>query len=99
MITIIAKFKVNNAHTEEFKRCALDVTRQTKREKGCLSYTVFQNRSGSSEFTFVEEWLNDTAIEQHNAAPHFKAFMDKIAPMLDESASIEQLTKIPSVYF
>ena len=85
MITIIAKFDVN-------------CVRETKKERGCLSYRFFQNRRDKSKFTFIEEWLNDTAIEQHNNAPHFKRFLEEIRHLTNGDVQIEQLEKPPSVF-
>lgn len=99
MITIIAKFDVKSDHTAEFIKHATDVTRETRKEKGCLSYKVLTSRSDKTQFTFIEEWLNDTAIEQHNNAPHFLKFADSVSPILNGDIKIEQFEKIPSVFF
>ena len=66
MITIIAKFNVLNGSVDEFKKCAVNVVRDTRKEKGNLAYKIYQSREDATKFTFIEEWLNDTAIEQHN---------------------------------
>ncbi len=98
MITIIAKFNVLPQSVEEFKKCAVNVVRDTRKEKGNLAYKIYQDRKDASRFTFIEEWLNDTAIEQHNVSKHFTKFMDDIKPLTDGEVSIEQLTKVPSVF-
>ena len=99
MITIIANFDVKPSCTAEFIKYATDVTRETRKEKGCLSYKILTNRKDKSKFTFVEEWLNDVAIKEHNNAKHFMQFVDKITPLLNGGIKIEQLEKIPSVFF
>ncbi len=96
MITIIAKF--NAVNIEEFKKCAVNVVRDTRKEKGNLSYKIYQDRTDPSKFTFIEEWLNDTAIQQHNNAKHFIKFLDDIKPLTDGKVQIEQLIKVPSVF-
>ena len=98
MITIIAKFDVIPSHIEEFTKCVINCVRETKKERGCLSYKFFQNRRDKSQFTFIEEWLNDTAIEQHNNAPHFKRFLEEIRHLTNGDVQIEQLEKPPSVF-
>lgn len=99
MITIIAKFKVLPSCTDDFVKQAIALTRETRKEKGNLSYKIYQSRNDKTQFTFIEEWLNDTAIEQHNCAKHFTAFLDAIKPLTDGDVSIEQLAKVPSVFF
>lgn len=98
MITIIAKFNVNSDKIDEFSRLAVTLTRETRKEKGNLSYKVYQSRSDKTKFTFIEEWLNDTAIEFHNNSKHFMQFTDAIKPITDGNIEIEQLTGLPSVY-
>lgn len=99
MITIIAKFDVRSDSVDRFIRAAADVTRETRKEKGSLSYKIYQSRADKTKFTFIEEWLNDTAIEQHNYAPHFTKFLDLIKPMTNSEIQIEQLEKVPAVFF
>ena len=98
MITIIAKFNVLNGSVDEFKKCAVNVVRDTRKEKGNLAYKIYQSREDATKFTFIEEWLNDTAIEQHNNAKHFLQFLEDIKPLTDGDVQIEQLTKVPSVF-
>ena len=45
MITIIAKFDVLPGHVDEFKKCALDVVRDTRKEKGNIAYKIYQSRN------------------------------------------------------
>ena len=99
MITIIAKFSVVSGKTDEFIKLANDVTRQTKKEKGNLSYKVFQSQTTKTNFTFIEEWLNDLSIAEHNTTPHFKEFVEKVTPIVEKDIEIEKLDKVPSVFF
>ena len=89
MITIIAKFNVLNGSVDEFKKCAVNVVRDTRKEKGNLAYKIYQSREDATKFTFIEEWLNDTAIEQHNNAKHFLQFLDVL----------KKLKKMQSIVF
>ena len=98
MITIIAKFNVLSGSVEELKKCAVNVVRDTRKENGNLAYKIYQDRQDSTKFTFIEEWLNDTAIEQHNNAKHFIKFLDDIKPLTEGDVQIEQLNKVPSVF-
>ena len=98
MITIIAKFDVLSGRIEEFKKCAVNIVRDTRKEKGNLSYKVYQDRQNPAKFTFIEEWLNDAAIEQHNSAKHFIKFLDDIKPLTNGNVQIEQIIRVPSVF-
>ena len=98
MITIIAKFNVSSGRVDEFSKLAIALTRETRKEKGNLSYKIYQSRNDKTKFTFVEEWLNDAAIEFHNNSGHFMRFVEDIKTLTDGNTQIEQLTKLPSVF-
>lgn len=99
MITIIAKFDVISDKENDFIKLAIDVTRETRKERGNLSYKIMQSEQDSSKFVFVEEWLNDTAIEQHNSSKHFQKFIENIKPLTKGDVKIERLTKVPSIFY
>lgn len=98
MITIVANFKVKQECIEQFKQLARICVRNTRKERGNLSYKIFQGRCTPNEFTFIEEWLNDVAIEAHNKMPHFISFIEQITPLCECEPKIEQIMAIPSVY-
>lgn len=97
MITIIANFRVKDGGEKEFIRHAAVCARETRKENGNLSYRVFRARNDPEKFTFIEEWLNDLAIEKHNEMPHFKLFLDRIAPITAGAPDIEQITNVPEI--
>ena len=99
MITIIAKFDVKADKVDEFIKSALEVARQSKKERGNLSYKIFRGKDDSTKFTFIEEWLNDTVIEFHNQTPHFQRFISEIPQFINGEPYIEKLDKLPCAFF
>lgn len=97
MITIVADFDVKPDCVDKFIRLAADCTRSTHKENGNLSYKVFQARCDKSKFTFIEEWLNDVAIDKHNEIPHFKLFLSQIAPLINGDPVIKQIMNVPAI--
>jgi quinol monooxygenase YgiN len=45
----------------------------TRQEAGCQRYTLLQNRQDPTDFTFVEEWASDAAIDAHMKTSHVHA--------------------------
>lgn len=97
MITITANFNVKSDCVDKFIKLAAECTRFTRKETGNLSYKVFQAREDETKFTFIEEWLNDVAIDKHNNAPHFKKFLDLIAPLIEGEPQINQIMRVPAI--
>ncbi|MGB3561834.1 MAG: putative quinol monooxygenase [Thermoanaerobaculia bacterium] len=44
----------------------------TRAEPGCISYELLQNKENEAEFTFVEEWESDSALDAHFATDHIQ---------------------------
>lgn len=99
MITIVAKFSVKKENVREFIKAAIDLTRETRKERGNLSYKICHERRDNSKFVFIEEWLNDTSIELHNNSKHFKKFVEITESFLLSPIDIEQLEKVPSIFY
>jgi quinol monooxygenase YgiN len=97
MITVTAFFDVKPDCRDKFIRLACDCARNSRREKGNLSYKVYAQRNNGSQFTFIEEWVNDAAIEMHSRAAHFQSFIAMTAPFLNSEPVIKQLTTVAFV--
>jgi quinol monooxygenase YgiN len=58
-----------SAKPDELKRVLIGLAAPTRKEPGCLSYEIFQNLADPCDFTFVEEWSSDAALDAHRQAP------------------------------
>ena len=65
---IIAKPDTIDA-TRELLLSLIDPTRA---EDGCVTYELMQNTSDPTDFTFVEEWTSNEALDAHLATDHLK---------------------------
>src|ERR1035438_7439847 len=48
-------------------------TEPTRKEAGCISYELLQDNGDPCQFTFVEEWVSDEALDIHLQTPHLSA--------------------------
>src|SRR5205807_9899244 len=60
----------------------------TRKESGCISYELLQNRDDPTDFTFVEEWETDAAFENHAASDHIKAIGPKLQSVVADPPDI-----------
>lgn len=97
MITIVANFDVKPDCADKFIRLAAECTRGSRKENGNLSYKVFRERGDKTRFTFIEEWLNDVAVDKHNETPHFRLFLDGIAPLIYGEPDVRQIMNVPAI--
>jgi len=68
------------------------VVEPTRKESGCISYELLQNRADPSDFTFVEEWASDGDIDIHLATKHIQDALSMLAGLLSEAPDIRRYT-------
>ena len=62
----------------------------TRQEAGCRRYTLLQNRHDPTDFTFVEEWASDAAIDAHLQTSHIRAAFAQAQGLLAAEPDIRQ---------
>jgi len=60
----------------------------TRKEAGCLSYTLLQNDANPLEFTFIEQWASKEALDIHLKTPHMTQGIAKLANLLAQPGDI-----------
>ena len=71
---VIARLFIKNESTESFKKQATVIIQKTRKEKGCLFYSLFQDVSSSGEFLFYEEYASQDALDIHSNSEYLKIF-------------------------
>ena len=70
----------------EVKQILIGMIAPTQREPDCLKYELYQNAEDPTDFTFVEEWTDVSALNRHAAAPH----------IADVQPRLRQITAVPT---
>ncbi|EKN62639.1 antibiotic biosynthesis monooxygenase [Neobacillus bataviensis LMG 21833] len=71
MIKVVCKAKLKQGVTvEEYLKIAREVISETRKEKGCITYTIHEDIHDPTILTMLEEWVNEEAINQHNQSEH-----------------------------
>jgi quinol monooxygenase YgiN len=86
---INARIIVKPEAIEQFISFAEIIIEASNLEQGCLVYNLYQEVGKPSSFIFYEEYVNQDAIDFHNATNHFKTFISQITEILDGSPVIE----------
>ena len=79
MIIIVAENYIKQGKVEEFKTMAQELIRESRKERGCLSYNLYEDIHNGNKLTFIEEWKDEDAINNHNKAIHFTTLVPKLA--------------------
>jgi len=88
MITIVAKLMVKQGKKEDFKVLAEKLIRESRKEKGCISYSLYEDINNSNILTFIEEWINEEAITLHNESKHYTTIIPKLSEFREGKSEI-----------
>ena len=85
---VVARVTVKEGREAAFSAVASVLVEATRKEAGCLFYTLYQSPMDPKSFIFYEEYKDQAAFELHSNSDHFKAFAGAIGDMLDGDLQI-----------
>lgn len=77
---------------EQTREVLLGLIEPTCAEDGCIVYELFQNNNDPADFTFVEEWTDDAALDAHLESPHLIEAGTKLGDLLTAELDIRRYT-------
>ena len=87
---IVARVTVKEGQEAAFINVASVLVEATRKEPGCLFYTLYQSPQDPKSFIFYEEYKDDAAFDFHSNSDHFQAFAGAIGDMLDGDLVVDQ---------
>ncbi len=69
-LRVVAHLKANPDKVEETRKALTELVKPTCAEDGCIGYELLQNDADPTDFTFVEEWSTDAALDAHLRSEH-----------------------------
>lgn len=93
-VRVVARLIAFPDKVEETKALLLSLVPLTRQEAGFIQYDLLQNQSDPTDFTFVEEWESNEALDTHLASPHLQAAVMRIPELAAEGPDIRRYTLI-----
>ena len=84
-VRVVAKITALPGKSDEVLAALCELIEPTRREAGCITYELWQNKSDPTDFTFVEEWESESALDAHATSRHLK----------DAGAKLQNLVQRP----
>ncbi len=94
LLHVIAHITARPDKIEETRNLLLGLIEPTRAEAGCLRYQLFQNNADPADFTFLEEWADDEALDRHLQSQHLKDAMAKAPALLAGAPDIRRYTLV-----
>jgi len=88
-VRVVARAKVN-----ELRTLLTSLLEPTRNEAGCVRYELLHNNSQPTDFTFVEEWQNDDAIDNHLGTSHVQAALARFPELLAVDLDMQRYSVI-----
>lgn len=89
-IHVVARIVAKPEAVTQLQAVLAALLEPTRQEAGCHRYTLLQNRQDPTDFTFVEEWASDTAIDAHMETAHIRAAFARVEGLLAAEPDIRQ---------
>lgn len=77
-LRVVARIQAKPDHVDRVRECLLELIEPTRREAGCIVYELLQNRDDPTDFTFIEEWASDAALDAHAVSEHLRDVREKL---------------------
>lgn len=90
LLKVIAKCEIKKGALENFKETAAELVKETRKESGNFSYSLYQDINESNVISFIEEWESEKDLELHMETEHFK----RIVPNLDKLQTSESKVNV-----
>ncbi|KAB2960438.1 MAG: antibiotic biosynthesis monooxygenase [Candidatus Methylomirabilis oxygeniifera] len=71
-VRVVAHVVARFGKVEELRAVLQGLVEPTRREQGCVTYELLQNKTDPTDFTFVEEWRSEADLDAHLQSPHLR---------------------------
>lgn len=81
MIKLVAKGYFYEDKIDKAIKLYGELAEESRKEEGCIEYTLFQEKNDKTILTVLEEWENEDSIEKHKNSEHFKRLVPIISTL------------------
>jgi quinol monooxygenase YgiN len=89
-LRIVATMNAPEGKADELRAVLESQVEPSRSEPGCLQYQLLENLENPNQFTFIEEWRDEEALNAHTQTDHFKAGIGKLAGLLADRPELRR---------
>jgi quinol monooxygenase YgiN len=78
MISIVAKFIVNEGEEKKFLDLVNELGIASRAEMGCVEYILHKDVEKPQTYCILEKWKDQASIDEHNNTHHFTRIVPQI---------------------
>jgi len=89
-IHILARHWTRPDTIDEVRQILLSLIEPSRAEAGCLKYELLQSADDPTEFTFVETFASDEALQVHAAAPYIAGLAPRLKDLVARPSEVSR---------
>ncbi|MBZ0167860.1 antibiotic biosynthesis monooxygenase [Candidatus Methylomirabilis lanthanidiphila] len=93
-VRVVARVVARPGKVEELRAVLQGLVEPTRKELGCVTYELLQNKTDPTDFTFVEEWTSEAALDAHLQSPHLQDARVKLPGLAVADPDIRRYTVV-----
>lgn len=92
-IRVVAKNQVKPEKIQEFMDLCKNLVEESLKEEGCIEYGVYQELENSGVLTMLEEWKDESSLDEHLKSNHFREIFPLLSECLEKETEINVYRK------
>lgn len=93
-LRVVARITAQPDQVEPLKAVLSELIEPTRQEPGCIQYELLQNLADPTDFTFVETWETEAALDSHLASDHIQTALQKLQGLVANPPDIQRYNLI-----
>jgi quinol monooxygenase YgiN len=93
-VWLMPVFIAKTGHETDLQKALLTLQAVSRKDPGCLEYTVFSDGQRPGAFVLFEGWARREDLKAHNEQDHVKDFVKGVDPLLAVPFSVTPLTPV-----
>jgi len=93
-IRVVARLTARPDRVDETLEALTALIAPTRAEDGCILYELSQNNDDPTDFTFVEEWTTDAALDAHLQSDHIRKLQSQADDLLSAPPDVRRYTLV-----
>jgi quinol monooxygenase YgiN len=81
-VRVLVKVIARPETVAQVRGIVLKLATASRKENGCVSYDVLEDKANPAVFALVEEWTSAAALDAHNKTPHFAEAVSSVQSLL-----------------
>ncbi|MFE5839636.1 putative quinol monooxygenase [Arthrobacter sp. NPDC056493] len=93
-VWLMPVFIAKAGHEADLQEALHSLQTLSRKDPGCLEYTVFSDGQRPGTFVLLEGWARNEDLEAHNEEDHVKAFVNGVDRLLAVPFSVTPLAPL-----